>query len=538
MENGNIGRKEWEAMAEQHRAQQAEKRDAEAKALSSLWASLGAERKAAILARDATALLRAMAEGELTSEEISLAYTERAYHIGCLEINAVTETFFAQALADAKASDARRARGEALGALEGLPISLKDCFDMKGSYSTVGITARVLKPGRHQGADGLMVQILRDAGAIPIAKTNVPRGLLEGDTYNLLYGATLNPWDLASSPGGSSGGEGALVAARGSPLGFGTDIGGSVRIPSAVCGIYGFKCTVRRLSTKGLSMQEGPGQETVLSMPGPMARSVDDCVLAMKVWLCHAMWRGDASRTAPVPFRDGVYTGADASPLPRIALLNIDYSDEPSKWPAMIQALNEAAAAFRAAGAEVVEWVPRRGLFAQMASVWLRTFAMIDELAWYKQALDGESAELLGVLPQWLEKFKPGHNRDYVNVLQAERRAICDEYLDALDSLGVDLVLCASSAAKPSRQGVFTFTEWVNLLGLPAGIAPVLRPHAGAAVLPRSVQLVGRPWADETVLRAMKTLESAFPIAFPEEGGSPEGPPSLRRLPAAGTSRL
>lgn len=100
---------------------------------------------------------------------------------------------------------------------------------MHGSYSTVGFVARVLEPGRHTGEDGLMTKILRDAGAIPIAKTNVPRGLLEGDTYNLLYGVTRNPHDLARSPGGSSGGEGAMVAAQCSPLGFGTDIGGSVR---------------------------------------------------------------------------------------------------------------------------------------------------------------------------------------------------------------------------------------------------------------------------------------------------------------------
>ena len=420
---------DWPAAAARHRAARDAAHAAHVAALAPLWSGIDGARKAAILEHDACGLLAAMRAGEVSSREATLVYAERTHHIGCGEINAVTEAFFVDALAAAEASDARRASGAAVGALEGLPITLKDCFDMEGTYSTVGFCSRVLQPGRHTAPDGLMTKILRDAGAVVLAKTNVPRGLLEGDTYNLLFGTTRNPWNLSRSPGGSSGGEGAMVAARCSALGFGTDIGGSVRMPSSNCGVYGFKCTARRLSTRGLSMQEGPGQETVLSMPGPIARSVDDCALAMRVWLCEEMWLGDPTYTPPVPWRDEAYC-RPATGL-KVALLLSGYPN--TDWaavPAMARALHLAADALRTAGATVVSWEPRVGLFGEMNALWMDAFAYTDELRWYKDALDGEA--MAPAVASWLPVEPAPGGKDHINVLQAKRRLLAEEYTATL----------------------------------------------------------------------------------------------------------
>lgn len=243
---------------------------------------VSAEEEQSILALDATGLLAAMAAGRLTSAKITSLYIRRARMQG-QRLNATTAECFDEAVAAARESDERRkADPTSTRPLEGLPISLKDCFDQKGFDSTTGIKARVGKPFAE---DGLYCKVLRNAGAIPFVRTNVPPLLLSWETDNAVFGRTVNPWNTERGAGGSSGGEGALIAARGSPLGFGTDIGGSVRIPSALNGIYGIKPTSGRVSTSGLSFQEAPGQTTILSSAGPMARSVDDLALAMRVLL-------------------------------------------------------------------------------------------------------------------------------------------------------------------------------------------------------------------------------------------------------------
>ena len=177
---------EWGDVAESFRAAARAHTEAEAAALSSDWAALDTGVKERILSMDASQLVAAIAAGEVKSVDAVLTFTERCYHIGCHQINAVTETFFEAAVAAARATvrafpsppdprpattsrrwcaqDAAKAGG---GALEGLPISLKDCFDLEGSHSTIGITARTRSPGAHTGPDGLMARILKDAGKLP-----------------------------------------------------------------------------------------------------------------------------------------------------------------------------------------------------------------------------------------------------------------------------------------------------------------------------------------------------------------------------------
>ena len=161
----------------------------------------------------------------------------------------MTEQLFEAAVADAQLCDEERRAGQLRGKLHGLPVSIKEQISQAGFDSTCGACCRLFQPAE---SDAIIVQLLKNAGAIPFCRTNVPQLLMLPESFNAIYGTSNNPFDVTRTPGGSSGGETALLAARGSPLGIGTDVGGSIRIPAVLCGIYGFKPTVDRLSTKGL----------------------------------------------------------------------------------------------------------------------------------------------------------------------------------------------------------------------------------------------------------------------------------------------
>ncbi|CAB1324660.1 unnamed protein product [Coregonus sp. 'balchen'] len=156
------------------------------------------------------------------------------------------------------------------GLLYGVPVSIKENLGYKGYDSTCGVICKLDMPAT---VDSVLVEVLKRQGAIPFIKTNVPQGLLNYDCGNPIYGLTLNPHNPQKTSGGSSGGEGALIGGGGSVLGMGSDIGGSIRIPSSFCGICGFKPTTNRLSSRGASSCSR-GQKSVLSSLGPMARDV------------------------------------------------------------------------------------------------------------------------------------------------------------------------------------------------------------------------------------------------------------------------
>src|SRR5438477_632748 len=164
-------------------------------------------------------------------------------------------------------------------ALYGVPVTVKECFDVLGTASTAGLVGWASKL---QTDDAELVRRLRGAGAIVTAKTNVSQRLLYAESDNPLYGRTNNPWDLARTPGGSSGGEAALVAAFGSPLGLGTDFGGSIRVPAHFSGVCGLRATPGRLSMAGTADQVLFGNvPTLPDSAGPIARTVADVKLAM-----------------------------------------------------------------------------------------------------------------------------------------------------------------------------------------------------------------------------------------------------------------
>ncbi|MGH2486977.1 MAG: amidase, partial [Ktedonobacterales bacterium] len=183
----------------------------------------------------ATALAARITAGYLSAVEAVEAFIARIEQVNPA-INAVVVKRYDEARAEAQAADARRAAGEPLGPLHGVPVTIKESLDLAGTPSTFGMPSRAHMLA---DADDVYVARLRAAGAIVLGKTNVAQALLYNESDNPVYGRTNNPWNVGRTPGGSSGGQAAIVAAGGAPLGLGTDLAGSIRTPSTYCGVVG-----------------------------------------------------------------------------------------------------------------------------------------------------------------------------------------------------------------------------------------------------------------------------------------------------------
>ncbi|NWU03397.1 VDHAP protein, partial [Urocynchramus pylzowi] len=182
------------------------------------------------------------------------------------------------------------------GLLYGIPISIKDHINCKGHISSGGMVKFL---GQVKEEDSVIVQVLKHQGGIPFVKTNIPQTMINYDCSNLIFGQTLNPLNPQKSPGGSSGGEGALIAGGGSILGIGSDVAGSIRLPSSFCGLCGLKPTGNRISASNCS------SACVTGVLGPMARDVDSLALCMKALLCQEMFQLDPT-VPPIPFNEQV----------------------------------------------------------------------------------------------------------------------------------------------------------------------------------------------------------------------------------------
>ncbi|CAI7661113.1 unnamed protein product [Penicillium bialowiezense] len=229
----------------------------------------------------ASQLLVKLATGQASSLDVTTAFCKRAA-IAQQLTSCLTETFFPQALERAKYLDEYLKReGKPVGPLHGLPISLKDSFNVEGVQSTVGYV-ELLKnePAKTNSA---LVKILLNLGAVLYVKTNIPQTMMTGDSENNIFGRTLNPHKTTLTAGGSSGGEGALTAFRGSILGVGTDIAGSIRIPALCCGVYGFKPTTNRIPFGGQLSGALEGIPGLVPSAGPLGHSIDDLKMFMNI---------------------------------------------------------------------------------------------------------------------------------------------------------------------------------------------------------------------------------------------------------------
>ena len=241
------------------------------------------------------------------------------------------------------------ARGDDLGPLHGVPITLKDSIDTEGVVTTGGTKGRAdFVPEQ----DSTVAARLRAAGAILLGKTNTPELTLAGETANLVYGRTNNPYDVTRMPGGSSGGAGAIIAAGGSPLDMGSDTGGSIRLPSHFNGIAGIKPNSGRVPRTGHIVPYGMGAVDSLTQLGPMARYVEDLALSLPI-IAGPDWIDPAIVAMPL----GDPADVDVASL-RVAMHTDNGLMSPTKETA--DAVIAAAAALGEAGVSVVEDRPVR----------------------------------------------------------------------------------------------------------------------------------------------------------------------------------
>lgn len=493
-------------------------------------------------------LARLLGRRELSSVEVVRAHLDRIDRLDG-RIHAFTEVFREQALADAAASDERRAGGSACGPLDGLPVSVKECFDVKGRATTLGLPAW---RRRIATADSAMITALRDAGAVVLGRTNLSQTMLYVEARNPLFGQTANPWSLAHSPGGSSGGEGAAVAAGMSALGVGTDIGGSIRTPAHFCGVVGLKPTLDRLPMKGYRTVLA-GQETVRGMGGPLARSAGDLALFFRAL--------DPRRLAALDPRVPP-ASSDAPESVRLDRLRVGfYVDDGVLAPSrsIVRAVERAAHALRNRGARVETFEPPdvrsmlasylgalsadggEGLVAALRGGAvdpvlqpLRRMAAVPDRA--RRAL--AVAARLGLqrnLALMLESLGRKTVSDLWR-LTDELRSYRTRLLDAMDRAGVDLLLCPAFATPALPHGgsknftlASSYSILFNATQMPAGVVPVTRVRedeterpreadvlerraasidARSAGLPVGVQIAGRPWRDHEVLAAMIAIET------------------------------
>lgn len=272
---------------------------------------------------DATALVELMVSGKVKSVEVTTAFCKRAA-IAQQCVNCLTETMFDDALVRAKeCDDYLEKEGKPLGPFHGLPISVKDSFNVKGSHSTIGYIAYLSNPPA--ASNSTLISILFQAGAVFYCKTNLPQTMMTADSDNNIFGRTLNPHNLSLTAGGSTGGEGALIAMRGSPLGLATDIAGSNRIPALCDGISSIKPTALRIPFGG---GVPPGRlgspSSITAVIGPSGHSVRDYELFMRTVLDSEPWDYDENviavpwrRVQPstTPLRFGLIRGHPKRPL-------------------------------------------------------------------------------------------------------------------------------------------------------------------------------------------------------------------------------
>ncbi|KUM58349.1 hypothetical protein ACN42_g8818 [Penicillium freii] len=427
---------------------------------------------------DVRGLVMEMAEGRLKAEDVVRGFCKRAA-IAHQLTRCLTEPQFGRALQRARELDDHFERtGTPIGPLHGLPVSVKDTFNIKGVDSTIGLSALAFKPAE---ANAPLVDLLESLGAVVIAKTNIPQTLATLDSCNHLFGRTLNPLNRKWTAGGSTGGEGALIAMRGSMVGFGTDIGGSIRVPAMCQGIYGFKPSNGRVPFGGQQSGqiEGKGRIGLRAVAGPLARSVADINAIMAEIVPRAELFGEdcipgswssqsipLTLTPPHNFTIGILkTDGLVTPLPPI-----------------IRILNEVANSLRRTpGVEVVD-IPLPPVLPKCQALAGRLMG-IDDGSHMLDLIESMGEDLI----PWLQgRMKRGKALTVVQLaaLQAQRAEIEKEMMkmwtlsSQASSVGrrVDAIICPVAphpVPELDRYNAVGYTSTFVLLDYPAGSVPV-----------------------------------------------------------------
>ena len=358
---------------------------------------------------------------------------------------------FDLAIARAKELDSHFAKtGKTIGPLHGLPISLKDNFNIIGHPSSVGFTSWASEPLQHEST---IVRLLRELGAIAFVKTNVPTAMMIAESVNNTYGRTVNPLNRGLTSGGSSGGESALIAMCGSPIGVGTDIGGSLRIPAAMTGIFTIRPSYGRFphfdARTGMS-----GQEAVGSVHGPMARSIGDLKLWAKSVSDAGPWLRDP-KCIEIPWREVQLEGQL-----KIAVLWDDGVVMPT--PPVQRALKEVAERLKNKGHTVVDW--SSGGHAKALEL-IGKFFLADGGKSVRKILEPTGEP-------WRPEMKSYENATELGVydlwqLQKARTDLCKMYLDrwAADP-DLDAILLPTSPYAAVKNGGFKYIGYTGVFNI------------------------------------------------------------------------
>lgn len=414
-------------------------------------------------------------------------------------INAVAELLAESALQAAGAADDQSRRGASNGPLHGVPFSVKDSIDVKGVRSTAGTLGR--KKAESAKEDATLVARFRAAGGIPIAKTNLPDLLFSFESDNLIFGRTNNPYDLTRSPGGSSGGEAALLAGCGSPLGLGSDALGSVRVPAAFCGIASIKPTSGRLPRTGHVPPASIWIEAVWQI-GPMSRHVEDLVFAMKLL---ASPDGKDFTSPPVPLfealelrklRVAFFTSngfaqcekAVADAVTRCArfLERIGLIVEEARPPGVENAYELELALLGADGTSgIEEYLHEQGTH----EVHPFLTAFLDQMRPFETSASG-------LARRWT--YWDEYRRNMLRFFSQYDVVLCPVYTQAALRHG-------GSIEEANFQG-FSYTMAWSIAGTPAATVRCDEQDG----LPINVQVVAAPWQDLSALAVCQIIEHEF----------------------------
>ena len=448
----------------------------------------------------ASELAQAIRTKRVSAKEVVEAHLRRIEAVNP-KLNAVVQLTSDAALDEAGKADRAVALGEAIGPLHGVPITIKDSLETAGVIFTAGTTGRAsFVPTQ----DATVVARLRSAGAILLGKTNLPELSMAWESDNLVYGRTSNPYDLSRTPGGSSGGEAAIIAAGGSPLGIGADSAGSIRQPAHFCGIAGIKPTPGRVPRTGHFQPAGGVQDATFQI-GPMARFVKDLILALPI-IAGVDWRDPT--VVPMPLDDP--SEVDLQNL-RIAFHTDNGILSPT--PETVETVRKIAKTLDDAGLAVEEERPD-GI--ERSHEILRALYDSDGGSDMRNMLRAAGTTRISPLVQrWLEM------KDTNSISVADFSAVVfgwDEFRSTMLSFFTryDAIISPACAYPAMPHGTtfdddkvsaFSYTETYNLTGWPA---VVVRGGTSPEGLPIGVQVVAPPWREDVALAVAQRIETRF----------------------------
>ncbi|TGO86225.1 hypothetical protein BPOR_0322g00050 [Botrytis porri] len=478
-------------------------------------------------------LLASLATGRLSSLAVTKAFLRRAA-IAQKLVNCVYELLPERAVARAKELDEHFAKSGPIGPLHGLPISVKAHIGMKDLDNTCGLVGWV---GRKNHDDANILKILLAAGAVLYVRTNEPQALMMLETVNNIVGQTTNPHNTALSPGGSSGGESALLALGGSLLGIGSDIGGSIRSPAVQCGLYGLRPTTFRLPLVGLAAPS-MGCDTIAGTVGPMSRSLEGIDLFMKVALHSKPWTSD-----PSLHQKPWTTGQTCTDKLTIGVMWDDGIVKPS--PPLTRALNEVVEKLKQVpGVEIIEWKPYQ--HDKAMEILTKLFAC-DGGKFFTDAL-ALSGEPGFPLASYVLRESPGvQNLTHQEVWDwsMQRDVFRYLYLQEWNTMApkMDLILCPAGPHPAPPHGTSRYVGYTaiwNLLDYPAIVFPVTKVNPDTDVkdenytprndidkwchdhydveeqidAPVGLQLVAKKLEDEKVVDVMRFIKDKIGVPF------------------------